>query len=490
MKVRLLYICVAVMAVTAFAGCKKWLDVQPVDRISGERLFESSDGFRNAVNGVYQKLSAPELYGRNLTWGLASAIALDYQENTIPPVLQAAANLDFSTNLDLISLQSQMWSSAFNVIANCNRVIQEASVKDSTFFTQGKVEQDLIIGEMKAVRALLHFDMLRFFAPAPALDMNGRYVPYQSTYPAHASQLMSTRELLEKITKDLTDAEELVAANDTLPANNYSMMANKISSQFQGTVTSKWGQFFNYRMYRMNYVAIKALEARVYLYAGDRVNAKKAAEFVYANYGPAGRLPWYTFTPAANSSGDNRYSKLINDMIMCGYDPNLLTAISSYRGTFYTYKLGAYITQTVMPSTGRDNRQGLINYSTNISYKWQPTVSTTVLVTQQVTVEPILRMTEIYYIYSECLYEEGQTTQAIKVLNEVRQGRGYTNTISPSSRNAFYSELLDEYRREFFEDGQTVFAFKRLNMDVVAGTVVVPMSSKFTLPLPDSERNF
>ncbi len=109
---------------------------------------------------------------------------------------------------------------------------------------------------------------------------------------------------------------------------------------------------------------------------------------------------------------------------------------------------------------------------------------------QQNTLLPVLRFSEIYYIYSECLYEEGNTTDALKIFNELRIARGKTTTFSDASRDGFYNELMNEYRREFIAEGQTVFAFKRLNRNIQIGAKVVPMDNKFVIPLPDGEKNF
>jgi len=39
-----------IIIVTAFTGCKKWLEVQPSDLIVDTELFTNATGFRNALN--------------------------------------------------------------------------------------------------------------------------------------------------------------------------------------------------------------------------------------------------------------------------------------------------------------------------------------------------------------------------------------------------------------------------------------------------------
>lgn len=51
------------------------------------------------------------------------------------------------------------------------------------------------------------------------------------------------------------------------------------------------------------------------------------------------------------------------------------------------------------------------------------------------------------------------------------------------------SELIKEYRKEFFAEGQLFYLFKRLNLPVAAinGTSTPANDKIFVLPLPDAE---
>lgn len=44
------------MVVTVFSSCSDWLDVRPSDEIKEEFLFETGNGYRTALNGIYRKL--------------------------------------------------------------------------------------------------------------------------------------------------------------------------------------------------------------------------------------------------------------------------------------------------------------------------------------------------------------------------------------------------------------------------------------------------
>lgn len=471
-------------ALMLLSGCNKWLDVQPTDQVSDKNLFADATGFRNALNGVYQLASTQKLYGRQLTWGLASAMGQDYTSTTIPTEYQQAM-LNNYTHSSLVPVSSDIWSTAYTTIANCNKIIGEIENKTPDFFPLKDTEKDLILGEALALRAMLHFDLLRLYAPNPQNDRVRKFIPYQTIYPTKFAAPLTTTEIIKNVVTDLSKAQGLVAKNDTLI--NRGPMSNKLASLLSGSTAPNGGIFFNYRMNRLNFVAIHALLARVYLYDGDRINAKKEAEYVYKNFGPSGKNKWWSFTTEGNSKGVNLYPKLADDIIMAFYDPNLITAIRDGKGTTFTFSLAE--TSSFFPATERDYRLNLVN-ADFVSNKWLESVSAGANIVQQNLIMPAIRMSEMYYIYSECLFEENNTVDALKILNEIRLARGKTTVFSDASREGFYNELFKEYHREFLAEGQTIFAHKRLNRSIVIGSKVVEVNGKFILPLPEGENIF
>ena len=62
-------------ALLTLASCNKWLDIQPANTINEDDLFNTGDGYRIALNGIYLKLASSSLYGRELTYGMTEALA-------------------------------------------------------------------------------------------------------------------------------------------------------------------------------------------------------------------------------------------------------------------------------------------------------------------------------------------------------------------------------------------------------------------------------
>lgn len=266
-------------------------------------------------------------------------------------------------------------------------------------------------------------------------------------------------------------------------------MSSGLQSLLSGSNTPKGGLFFNFRMHRLNYVAIHAMLARVYMYANDKPNAKKEAQFVYDNYGPNGRLKWWTFSQSYQVTGAAKFPKFANDIIFASFNSELINNIKSYRGTTASFKLTNDV-NVYYPAGQRDYRQNLINMNTQISDKWLESTSTGQWVSEQNKLMPVIRMSEIYYILSECSFEAGDITTALRVLNEVRIARGRTTTFSDTNPDGYYDELFNEFHREFMEEGQTVFQHKRTNRSIISEGQRIVMDNKFVFPIPLGETNF
>ena len=135
-------------------SCNDFLDVSADNELLQNEIYGDYKGVRMAVNGVYRNLSSMDLYGQNLTWGFASAIGHNYQSNGtsyLPYGLYEAAAFNWES-ADAQSFAERIWSKAYNVIASCNDIIQHVVTKDTSFFGEGKMEKDMILGEMYGLR--------------------------------------------------------------------------------------------------------------------------------------------------------------------------------------------------------------------------------------------------------------------------------------------------------------------------------------------------
>lgn len=101
---------------------------------------------------------------------------------------------------------------------------------------------------------------------------------------------------------------------------------------------------------------------------------------------------------------------------------------------------------------------------------------------------PAIRLSEMYYIASECSYA-GNPTAAVNYLKQVREARQIGDPLSINNEEDLIKELLKDARKEWLAEGQLFYMYKRLNRGIVGQTgVIIPASDNiFVLPLPNDE---
>ncbi|MEI3422212.1 MAG: RagB/SusD family nutrient uptake outer membrane protein [Butyricimonas faecihominis] len=244
-------------------GCSDFLDVQPKDKQSEEQLFSTRGGFYTAVNGIYNKMASTALYGKNLSYELVDVISKRYAPLQSNTYLTALSTFDY-TEASVQTGLSNTWTAAYNTILNCNVVLDNLEKSDGVLLP---AEYRMLKGEMLALRAFLHFDMLRLFGPVYKLHPEMESIPYNESSRVSALPLLTADSVLhEKILRDLDEAERILVDSD--PVIEGGRMASQEGDE---------DVYLRYRQLRMNYYAVLALKARVYLYAGEEAKALAVA---------------------------------------------------------------------------------------------------------------------------------------------------------------------------------------------------------------------
>ncbi|MHA4810225.1 RagB/SusD family nutrient uptake outer membrane protein [Flavitalea flava] len=476
-------------------SCKKFLDVHASNQILQEDMFKTGDGVRIAVNGVYKLLSTTDLYGENLSWGFISGLGFNYEFYSLPYDLQPAAQFDWQSG-NTQTYTEQVWQRAFNALANCNNIIQEVEKKDTNFFAQKTNERNMILGEMYGIRALIHFDLLRIFSPAPATGYAGPTIPYVTTYPEYQPAPQSMGTIMDMIIGDMTHAQGMLASIDTIYLRSVMRYSSSRIRNAASYIDLPQGDFFNYRVERMNYFAASALLARIYMYKGDYENAYNNAKIIYT-YNQRSWFPWTsTLYQGQIPDVDYVYTKRPDELLLCfsnnkNYDnwDNLLrtgnyflTMNSNYMSKLFGDDLDDY------RLVGWYNRYGDQRYLTwsrprGSGYDAQQVIQ------NQGPLLPVIRFSEIFHIMTECQIRKGNLSDAVNLLNTVRINRGAKTKISSSiSANDLMNTLVNDIIRETLTEGQTFFMFKRLNRNIFNGDVDRVMNpADWYSPLPLSE---
>ena len=304
------------LAAISLSSCSDWLDVRPADEIKEEYLFETGNGYRTALNGIYRKLATFDLYGSNLSWGLIDSWGQVYDLDKAPDRGGGKAMKKLSQflykNSELTPTTDAMWSAAWNIIANCNNLAQQVAEEDTMLFYKRTQEKNMILGEAIALRAYMHFDLLRIYAPSLAMNPGDRlFIPYVDKYPSYLADRQTVSYCLERIIADLVEAQKIL--KDVDKSSEFTS-ANRFTKSPSGEERFVW-----YRGFHLNYHAVTAELARVYLYAGQPEKAYEAAKLLIDINADKGYYRAVTSSYSGPLNIENGNIKMYEDIIFALY---------------------------------------------------------------------------------------------------------------------------------------------------------------------------
>ena len=464
------YLLATILAGT-LVSCNEWLKIDPQYEVTDTELFKNTQGYYQAINGLYYGMSTTSLYGQNLSWGVIDAWARYY---VMPSDFGMESFYQFYSlqyeEDEAESTASSIWGTGYNVIAQANDIIAHAEAESPEFFTNQETDRNVILGEAYAVRAMMHFDLLRIFGPCMQLDPDGKYIPYVDVYPSTVNPPISSREVINKVINDLKKARDLVG---TFDLNSNGMQS---TYRFFGSV-SESNEFYENRGIRLNYYAITGLLARAYLWAGDKENA-----FIYADE-LVQLVKDGTFDLQLSSSIESE-PKMMTELLFGFYNEDMVENYEPYANTENTTTLKIDQIRLFYDENNQpiDNRAYFINRNTFFMTKYTTPVSD-----QKDMVIPNLRLSEMYFIAAECKFNEDKAA-AIGYLTDVRTARGNEETLSTTmDESTFISTLIEEYKKDLIGEGQLIFLYKRLNRPIVYSGGEFNHNGNLVVPIPNSE---
>ncbi len=503
---QILSICVAGLAF--LSSCSDWLDVTPGDSVVEEDLFSEATGFHNALNGVYEKLSDKKLYGQEMTWGLIDAMGQVYQlyqEDYKNYGIQSyhyyyqAGRFQYDANENIKNAFANIWEEGYQTIVNCNNIIKNIENLDAEQFRYGELEKNMIKGEAMAARAMLHFDLLRLFAPAPQFDDAKLYIPYVKEFPYYGGQShLTVKDAMVEIEKDFLAARDLVMAYDTSDGIHKQLLDTYYRFAIGSTIANaddgseiEMNAFYFYRGYRLNALAIEAMLARFYSWwGGDKLElAKECAAYVRDFQSMKDKKAF-----AYSGSNKLKYDrKFRTDLIFCLSYPLLQTEYNEYTLTSSSSYLafGGHDIWNDDLADGDDYRKNLIQdngyWDGQIPLKNVRPAGDDDIITETEDMVPMIRLSEMDLIEAEYYASIGNWAKAAELITDVRVGRNCDGSadLGITDMATFKKRLLGEVRREYFQEGQTFFYYKKYNE---AETLRRGMDAgSFVVPIPESE---
>ncbi|MGE7776480.1 RagB/SusD family nutrient uptake outer membrane protein [Chitinophaga sp. NPDC101104] len=447
------------------AGCKKWLDVSPKTQIRQRELFENEQGFLDALTGVYLKLGSSNLYGQQMTYGLLDVMAQCYNitfagsDNASNTFRQAGV---YNYADDRVKARiAAIWSETYACIANLDNLLVQIDEKKKQF-TLDNFER--VKGQALALRAYLHFDLLRLFGTAPVVDGNKPSIPYVTTFGVGVYPLLPVNDVIAHCLKDLGEAEQLLDGN------------KEVDILYSEDPTSNY----------MNYWAVKGLEARIHLYAGDKPKALAAAQEVIGNQ------QLFPFVePSRASATINRDRLYATEHLFTLQVYKLKDYAEAYTKSSSGLPLLSTTTsktRALFETTSGGSSDIRFNYSFvqigsgyATSKYWQEATNTYLK-----NIVPMVRLSEMYYIAAECA---ATTEEGVGYLNTVRHNRGLAQLNTNITADKLKAEILKEYKKECYGEGQLFYYFKRINNPLIDGSSK-DATRVYVLPLPEDEVEF
>ncbi len=486
------------LAFVAFGmtSCNDWLDVHLETEQKEDEQFSTYDGFCDALTGCYMTLASQDIYGERLSITYIESLAnLWYMEDDSETGRKADYDLknhNYTTTTAESAIQT-MYAGLFNVIAQANSIIKNVDEKGESVILDPK-ERAVIQGEAYAIRALCQLDVLRLFGQVPGGSKNVE-LPYSETTSIYeVPPYYDFDSYVAKLTADLQKAEELLLNND--PVFQYTF------KELNSGSSTNIDQFMLYRQSRMNYWAVKALEARMYLYTGQKskayetameiINAKLNGNSVITMSGIDDFTAGYKLCPSECLFYLSKYnimeytqSYLIGGSTTTQYQPTThLVITTDMLSELYN---GEHINShnRYLNIWNRNVRDGYGQYKvTTTKYYWDEDNVENAMFYYQII--PMLRMSEIYLIAIECatnLSEANQLYQTYMFAHAVSDMPDFT---SSDEINNF---ILNEYRREFFVEGQMFYTYKRKNAASMLWCDHTINEDTYILPLPSTEYN-
>ncbi|HEU5168265.1 MAG TPA: RagB/SusD family nutrient uptake outer membrane protein [Chitinophagaceae bacterium] len=465
-------------------GCKKFLDVPPKDKVPQSTLFNDQQGFKDALIGVYLGMDKPTnganygLYTTDLSMGMLSTLAYHYDNATT-----ATNSGGFYINVALYAYSyptvkqeiDGIWGAMYSNIANLNNILTQIDDKKAVFTGDNF---NRVKGESIALRALFHFDLARMFGKSHLTGANEKAIPYVTQFTVRPTPFSTLNAVLDSCIMDLQAAKELLGNTDT------SSVLKAVDDPFT-----------SYTQNHLNYWAVQALLARVYLYKGDFDNADKYAKAVIGS----NKFPLITSNVAAatNIIRDRTFAQehlfSVYSSNIKNYNENVFNVTTGLRlttagpaGKDAVYKTGSgnandYRYNSWFEIAGSSNIPSKFYQDNNLPYELQGIV-------------PVVRVSEMYYVAAECANNKSDINGGVSLLNNVRQARGLNalNAGGITSTDSLSTEIMREYRKEFIQEGQAWFYYKRFNKNlnqVTSTTAIIP-ADVYVFPIPDKEKEY
>lgn len=468
-----IYIFVALLL--SLSSCNSWLDVELENKVDDDKLFSSAQGFKEALAGVYSEMSKSSLYGKSLTMEYLDLLASYYSYTGVASTYEYWKDYNYE-NSGVKSSIASIWQRLYHNIGQANSILEWADKKASILTEE---EYNQFRGEALGLRAYMHFDLYRLFAPDVKRLPKADGIPYNKQFGVSLPPMYSCEETMQLIINDLLEAERCLANDPITKVVPYEIVSVKEDG---GTIIDADAKdAADQYVARINLYAVKAMLARAYQARGEYTKAiEKANEVINS-----GKFRLLEFSSIDQS--ETSVDKLFSDEHVFALRNREL---GNYSTALHHTKVSGGVTSFApLPF---DNVASMYESNNDdVRYaKWFDLGSFTKFLSDSTNVYypkmAMIKLSEMYLLVAECSYHKNPA-QSLKSINELRNHRIRNNQEWTSITQSY---IFDEMKREYVGEGQMWYVYKRNNLNLPGNNIsggIMADDKYYVFPLPDAE---
>ena len=469
------------LSVTSMS-CSDWLNVKMSDSIMENTLFSTNEGYLIALNGIYTSMK--DVYSSTLSAGVIDVMAQYYNVTENNNHTYKTYSGYKYTESTFESMSNSLWQSQYTTLANLNVILEHCDASNSALTEKS---YPIVKGEALALRAMMHFDLLRIYGPIYSEETASTItIPYQNSSTREVQPLLPAKEVLEKIIADLNEASNLLKDSDPIITEG---VKNEIP--VDDGVTS---YEYSYRQLRMNYYAVQALLARVYLWMGNKTEAYRIATEEILDKIYSEELTVFPWATEASVMDTDKPDKLFSSEVF--FAIYTLTRSNLYTNLF-SDALSTSSRLTFVGSSLSSGDSKLPYFYDELENDWRARQMWSVVYEEETDGEggdeeepeltgslyftkyaesaenaqfdgsetyrymiPLIRLSEVYLIAAECT---SNTDEALEYINAIRAHRGCSDVTLDDGD--IQTLITKEFAREMIGEGQLFFYYKRLGLE-------------------------
>ena len=479
---------VTIIPLLTLLSCSDWLDVKPKSEIKLDVMFETEQGFKDALTGCYIMLSDNSLYGAEMTCTFMDVLAQQYAllGSTSSQYEQAARYI--YTNSTSETIIKNIWSKLYNVIANVNALIEGLEAKRENLHPSIYA---MTKAEAYSLRAFIYFDLVRMFTWGNLAERSDKLqqlsIPYAKVYDKDIIKQSKLSEVLEYIHEDIETALELFDAYDP---------DSQSGNRPEGYTLPNDDKFYDkeIRIYRMSLKSTLATRMRLNMWEGNYDAAYEDAITLIPF-----QTDWVSGLDGNEKDRDLTFSK------------EMLFGVQTHERFENIVKKFFKLTAADDLNMPDSRVNDIFEIATNVGASdwrytrlWDKSEKNYVFLKfweyekmSYTNIMPLIKWPEVYYTLTECLLRKGGSTNknlAIDHLNTVRNHRNIPASVNLQytlSGDEVWDELRKEWQKEFIGDGQMFYYYKRNGYASIPNGPALTYDDKvYVFPLPQAEIDF